>query len=154
MFQIKYRSEIQFVVFYLVFCKSHSFFFVKDSLLVDWKWKVVVVFSLGWDGEPGENTTTKQNSPPFRFRFRSCLRFGIYKMPNKTRQKLYFATILDLEHQQTLLITRWVAHFWKHPRRTRKGPQCSKYRNCPLRNLEQRLLYSLDYPVFCKAGAF
>ena len=38
---------------------------------------------------------------------------GIYKMPNKTWHTLYFATVLDLEHQQTPLTTRWVAHFWK-----------------------------------------
>ena len=39
---------------------------------------------------------------------------SIYKMPNKTqKQKLYFATILDLEHQQTPLPTLWVAHLWK-----------------------------------------
>ena len=30
-----------------------------------------------------------------------------------TRQKLYFATILDLERQKTPLTTRWVAHFWR-----------------------------------------
>ena len=34
-------------------------------------------------------------------------------MANKTRQKLYFATILNLGHQRTPLTTRWVAHFWK-----------------------------------------
>ena len=28
---------------------------------------------------------------------------GTYKMPNKTRQKLYFATLLDLERQRTQL---------------------------------------------------
>ena len=33
-------------------------------------------------------------------------------MCNKTRQKLYFTMILDLEHQQTPLTIRWVAHFW------------------------------------------
>ena len=37
----------------------------------------------------------------------------LYKMPNTTRQKMYFATILDLEHQGTPLTTQWVAHFWK-----------------------------------------
>ena len=38
---------------------------------------------------------------------------GIYKMPNKTRQKLYFAVILDLEHQWTPLTTGWLANFRK-----------------------------------------
>ena len=46
------------------------------------------------------------NIPTLRFRFRSGFRFNeIYKMPNKARPKLYSATILDLEHQQTPLTT-------------------------------------------------
>ena len=65
--------------------------------------------------KPSEKTTT---CPSFPFRS-TCNESSnrnqwIYKMPNKTRQKLYFSTILDLEHQWTPLTTRWVAHFWKH----------------------------------------
>ena len=47
---------------------------------------------------------------------------GTYKMPNKTQQKLYFATILD------------DSKLAKYPRQPRKGAQCSKYRNCPLKS--------------------
>ena len=32
--------------------------------------------------------------------------YGIYKMTNKTQQKLYFATILDLELRQTPLLLK------------------------------------------------
>ena len=39
----------------------------------------------------------------------ACLRIA----GDGTRQKLYFATILDLERQKTPLTTRWVAHFWR-----------------------------------------
>ena len=57
--------------------------------------------------ERSEKTTT---SLLFRYRSRSNKSSNrnqwIYKMPNKTRQKMYFATILDLEHQRTLLTTR------------------------------------------------
>ena len=50
--------------------------------------------ALGYYGEPSEKTTTKLTAP-VRFRFQPGFRFnGIYKMPNKTRQKLYFATNL------------------------------------------------------------
>ena len=51
---------------------------------------------------------------------RVCQRNGIRtgNGPNgirtgKTQQKLYFTTVLDLEHQWTPLTTWCVAHFWK-----------------------------------------
>ena len=48
--------------------------------------------------EPSQQTTTGRKQHPFPVQW-------IYKIANKTGQKLYFATILDLEHQQTPLTT-------------------------------------------------
>ena len=76
---------------------------------------LVVVFSLGSSPTVGTENLAKRlqpnvNVPPFHFRSGFN---GIYRMQNKTWQKRYFTTILDLEHQQTTLTTKWVAHFWK-----------------------------------------
>ena len=76
---------------------------------------------LTWGGGRQSHDLQEANCSPGH---RSCpnwstFRFdGIYKVPNKTRQKLYFAMILDLEHQRTPLTTRWVAHSWKQTFRT------------------------------------
>ena len=79
-------------MFYLAFCKS-----------IDFRWKthcslqggLVVVFSL--DSSPTVDTENRAkrlqpniNTSGSGFRFN-----GIYGTPNKTQQKLYFATILD-----------------------------------------------------------
>ena len=95
-------------------------FLLEDSLRVDRKRGLVVVFSLGQTllliqrTERQQKTTTKRKQTHFSFRFRFGFRFiGIYKMLNTTRQELSFATILDLEHQRTPLTIRWESRFWK-----------------------------------------
>ena len=94
--------------------------FYDDSLHVDRKRKegLVVVFLLCSSPtvdvenrvkrlQPNVNSPNSVSGSGFWFRFN-----WIYKMPSKTRQKVYFATIRDLEHQRTPLTTRWGAHFW------------------------------------------
>ena len=52
-------------------------------------------------GEPVERLQPNINSPLSTSKESSNRNQWIFKMPNKTQQKLYFATILDLEHHRT-----------------------------------------------------
>ena len=128
-----FKPEINFCVVFILKCqhreirrgennlRKFSFLLLleeKITAAAESRWagcSLFARFSLSTVGlERSEKTTA---SLPTRFRSRcnesSNRNQYIYKMPNKTRQKLYFATILDLDHQQTPLTIRWVAVFWK-----------------------------------------
>ena len=79
-------------MFYLAFCKS-----------IDFGWKthcslqggLVVVFSLGSSPTVDTENRAKRLQPNINMSGSSFRFNGIYGTPNKTQQKLYFATILD-----------------------------------------------------------
>ena len=119
MFFIKYRSEVQFLPCFIWHFVNLHFVNETETGPVSERrggCSLFTRFSVYTVGlEPSEKTTT---SPPSRFRsgFRFIYKMPIFKMPNKTLQKLYFAMILDEEHHRTPL--HRVSHFWK---RTLRG---------------------------------
>ena len=82
------------MVFYLAFFKSIDFGSETHCLL---QGRLVVVFSLGSSPTVDTENRAKRLQPNLNTSGSgSGLRFnGIYGTPNKTQQKLYFATILD-----------------------------------------------------------
>ena len=80
-------------MFYLAFCKSIDFGWETHCSLHG---GLVVVFSLGSSPTVDTANRAKRLQPNLN-KSGSGLRFnGIYGTPNKTQQKLYFATILDV----------------------------------------------------------